>query len=397
MSIAKRISLIETSLTLAISAQAKAMKGQGINVIDFGAGEPDFDTPAYIKEAAEKAIEEGFTKYTPVSGTRELKEAIAEKFKNDNHLNYSPEEILVSCGAKHSIYNAIVSLCDEGDEVILPSPYWLSYPEMIKIAGASPVIIETDQENGFKITPEQLKRAITPKTKLFILNSPSNPTGAVYGKEELLPIREILVKTGIYCISDEIYEKIIYNGQKHTSLASLGQEINKLTITVNGVSKSYAMTGWRIGYAGGAEEIIQAMDTLQSHSTSNPASISQKAALAALKGPQKETEKMVAEFARRRDFIMEKLDSIKQISCLKPRGAFYLFANISKLKGKSFRGKIITDSVSLAAILLAETRVAAVPGKAFGADNYLRFSYATSLDNIEEGLKRIKQFIEQII
>lgn len=233
-----------------------------------------------------------------------------------------PEEILVSCGAKHSIYNDIVSLCDEGDEVILPSPYWVSYPEMIKIAGARSVIIETDEENNFKITPEQLKRAITPKTKLFILNSPSNPTGAVYGKEELLPIREILVKTGIYCISNEIYEKIIYDQQKHISLASLGQDIKKLTITVNGVSKYYAMTGWRIGYAAGAKEIIRAMDTLQSHSTSNPASISQKAALAALKSPQKETEKMVAEFARRRDFIMEKLDSIKEIFCLRPRGHF---------------------------------------------------------------------------
>ncbi len=396
MPVSKRITSVKTSLTLAISARAKAMKKQGVDVIGFGAGEPDFDTPDYIKKAAEKAIEEGFTKYTPASGTGELKEAIVEKFKNDNRLSYSPEEILVSCGAKHSIYNAIVALCDEGDEAILPSPYWVSYPEMLKIAGAKAVIIETDQENGFKITPGQLKRAITPKTKLFIFNSPSNPTGAVYSKEEMLSLAGILVKSGIYCISDEIYEKIIYDGQKHISIASLGQDIKNLTITVNGVSKSYAMTGWRIGYAGGPEEIIRAMGTLQSHSTSNPASISQKAAFAALKGSQEEVEKMVAEFVRRRDFMIEKFNSIKEISCLKPQGAFYLFPNISKLIGRSFKGKRIEDSVSLAETLLAETRVAAVPGKAFGADNYLRFSYAASLKDIEEGLKRIKQFIEQV-
>lgn len=396
MSISKRVNLISSSPTLAITARAKQMKQEGIDVIGFGAGEPDFDTPAHIKEAAKKAIDSGFTKYTPASGMKELKEAICRKFENDNNLDYSPEEIIVSCGAKHSIFNAILTLCHEDDEVILPSPYWVSYPEMIKVAGAKPVILKATPENNFKITPQQLQEAITSKTKLLILNSPSNPTGMVYPKNELLPISKILTEKGIFCISDEIYEKIIYDGQTHISIASLTPEIKKLTIVVNGVSKSYSMTGWRIGYAAGPKEIIQAMSNLQSHSTSNPTSISQKAALAALEGPQEPLCNMVAEFVKRRDYMVERLNSIKEISCLKPRGAFYVFPEVSQIIGRIFKGEIIKDSVFLAEILLDEANVAVVPGSVFGADEYLRLSYATSMKNISKGLECIERLINKL-
>lgn len=396
MSISKRVNLISSSPTLAITARAKQMKQEGIDVIGFGAGEPDFDTPAHIKEAAKKAIDSGFTKYTPASGMKELKEAICRKFENDNNLDYSPEEIIVSCGAKHSIFNAILTLCHEDDEVILPSPYWVSYPEMIKVAGAKPVILKATQENNFKITPQQLQEAITSKTKLLILNSPSNPTGMVYTKDELSSISNTLTEKGIFCISDEIYEKIIYDGQAHISIASLGSQIKRLTIVVNGVSKSYSMTGWRIGYAAGPKEIIQAMSNLQSHSTSNPTSISQKAALAALEGPQEPLCNMVAEFVKRRDYMVERLNSIKEISCLKPRGAFYVFPEVSQIIGRIFKGEIIKDSVFLAEILLDEANVAAVPGSVFGADEYLRLSYATSMKNISKGLERIEGLINKL-
>jgi len=397
MSISKRVNLISSSPTLAITARAKQMKQEGIDVIGFGAGEPDFDTPAHIKEAAKKAIDSGFTKYTPASGMKELKEAICRKFENDNNLDYSPEEIIVSCGAKHSIFNAILTLCNEDDEVILPSPYWVSYPEMIKVVGAKPVILKATQENNFKITPQQLQETITPKTKLLILNSPSNPTGMVYTKDELSSISNTLTEKGIFCISDEIYEKIIYDSQAHISIASLAPEIKKLTIVVNGVSKSYSMTGWRIGYAAGSKEIIRAMSNLQSHSTSNPTSISQKAALAALEGPQEPLCNMVAEFVKRRDYIVERLNSIKEISCLKPQGAFYVFPEVSQIIGRIFKGEIIKDSVFLAEILLDEANVAAVPGSVFGADEYLRLSYATSMKNISKGLERIEGLINKIL
>lgn len=397
MSISKRVNLIGPSPTLAITAKAKQMKQDGIDVIGFGAGEPDFDTPIHIKEAAKKAIDSGFTKYTPASGIKELKEAICKKFKNDNNLDCSPGEILVSCGAKHSIFNAILTLCDEDNEVILPSPYWVSYPEMIKVAGAKPVILKTTQENNFKITPQQLQEAITSKTKLLILNSPANPTGMVYTKDELQLLSNVLVAAGIYCISDEIYEKIIYDGQEHISIASLGPPIKRLTIVVNGVSKSYSMTGWRIGYAAGPKEIIQAMSNLQSHSTSNPTSISQKAALAALEGPQEPLFNMIAEFVKRRDHVVERLNSINGISCLKPQGAFYVFPDVSQIIGKTFKGEIIKDSVFLAEILLDEANVAVVPGSAFGADEYLRLSYATFMENISRGLQRIQGLINKIL
>ena len=394
MSISRKVSLISSSPTLRITAKAKEMKLQGIDVISFGAGEPDFDTPAHIREAAKKALDRGFTRYTPASGIKELKEAICKKFREDNNLMFSPEEILVSCGAKHSIFNAVLALCDEGDEVILPSPYWVSYPEMIKVAGGKPVVLKTTQEDDFKIKPELLREAITSRTKLFILNSPSNPTGMVYAQDELKLLSNILVDSGIYCISDEIYEKIIYDGEEHVSIASLGEKIKKLTVVINGVSKSYSMTGWRIGYAAGSKEIISAMSNLQSHSTSNPTSISQMAALEALSGPQEQVVEMVDEFRKRRDYITDRLNEITGISCLKPKGAFYAFPNVSEIFKKDSRVK---DSISLAEMLLAEANVAVVPGAAFGDDGYIRLSYATSLKNIEEGIKRIKKFVEETL
>jgi len=395
--LSKRVSLISPSPTLAITAMAKRMKAEGIDVIGFGAGEPNFGTPVHIKNAAKKALDEGFTKYTPASGMLELKEAICRKLEDDNGLYYEPDEILVSCGAKHSIFNAVLALCDEGDEVILPSPYWVSYPEMIKVAGAKSVMIKTTQENNFKITPRQMREAVSSNTKLFILNSPSNPTGMVYTKDELKAISEILVEAGIYCISDEIYEKIIYDGQEHISIRSLSPEMKELTIVVNGVSKTYSMTGWRIGYAAGPRKLIQAMSNLQSHSTSNPTSISQMAAISALQGPQDEVGKMVSEFKKRRDYIVERLDRISGISYLKPQGAFYVFPDISRIIGKSFNGQVIKNSVSLAQLLLSEARVAVVPGAAFGADEYLRLSYATSKENIREGLDRIEEFVGKVL
>ncbi len=398
MNLAKRMAKIKPSPTLAVSAKAKAMKARGIDVIGFGAGEPDFDTPDHIKQAAIKAIESGFTKYTPAGGIPELKQAVCEKFKKDNNLDYQSEEIIVSCGAKHSIFNAIMALCDESSEAIIPSPYWLSYPQMIKPTGAKAVIVETTQRDNFKITPGKLRRAITPKTKLLILNSPSNPTGMVYTTDELQSIAKVISEAGIFCISDEIYEKIIYDNQQHISIASLGEKIKELTVVINGVSKSYSMTGWRIGYAAGSKEIIQAMGNLQSHSTSNPTSIAQVAATAALTGPQQEVKKMVEEFKRRRDYMIEKINKINGISCLKPQGAFYVWVDISGiLKQAKYKGKPVKDSLSLTDIILSEARVAAVPGSVFGADNYLRLSYATSMQNINQGLSRLEEFINKIL
>ena len=397
MCLSKRISQISPSVTLAITAKAKQMKAEGFNIIGFGAGEPDFDTPSHIKNAAKVAIDAGFTKYTPASGTKELKEAVCKKFKIDNDLDYKPEKILISCGAKHSLYNAIVAICSEGDEVIIPSPYWVSYPEMVKASGAMPVILKATKKNNFKILPIQLREAITPKTKLFILNSPSNPTGMIYSKDELQEIAQILVEKGIYCISDEIYEKIIYDGQKHVSIASVNDKIKNITIVINGVSKAYSMTGWRIGYAAGPKEIIKAMSNLQSHSTSNPTSIAQMAALAALEGTQEPVSIMVSEFKKRRDYIVERLNSIEGVSCIKTQGAFYVFPDVSKLFGKSFNGKEIKDSMSLTELLLNEAKVAVIPGVAFGSDENLRLSYASSIDNIEEGLNQIDKFIKTIL
>jgi len=396
MSISKRISSISPSVTLAITAKVKHMKQQGVDVIGFGAGEPDFDTPGHTKQAAKDALDSGFTKYTPTSGIKELKEAICRKFNEDNRLDYSPEEVLVSCGAKHSIFNAVLTLCEKGDEVILPSPYWVSYPEMVKLTGAKLVIVETGEENNFKVTEGQLKKVISSKTKLLILNSPSNPTGMVYTKDELVPISNILMEGNVFCISDEVYEKFIYDGVEHLSIASLGERIKDLTVVVNGVSKSYSMTGWRIGYAAGPKEVIRAMSNLQDHSTSNPASISQYAAVEAIGGSQEDLKKMVEEFKKRRDYIVERINSIKGLSVVRPQGAFYCFVNVKSLLGKYFENILIKDSLTLADLLLTKSRVAIVPGCVFGDDNYIRLSYATSVENIVKGLERIEQFTRKV-
>jgi aspartate aminotransferase len=387
---------LKPSPTLAINAKAKSMQAQGIRVISFGAGEPDFDTPGNIKKAAIKAIEEGFTKYTPVGGIDELKDAVIHKFKRDNHLIYKRSEILVSCGGKHSFYNLAQALFDRGDEVIIPAPYWVSYPPMISLAEASPVILNTKEENDFKITSDELKRAITTKTKALVLNSPSNPTGCAYTRKELEGIAEIAVSRKFFVISDEIYEKIVYDGFKFTSIASLGEEIKKMTIIVHGVAKTYAMTGWRIGYTAGPEEIISAMNNIQSQSTSNPTSIAQKASVEALMGPQDEVQKMVSAFAQRRNYIVDRLNEIPGVSCYKPSGAFYVFPNFSEYYGKRYQGKRFGNSTDLADYLLDVAKVAVVPGVEFGADPFERLSYATSMEDIREGLDRIEKALKQL-
>lgn len=396
MCLSKRTKLISPSITLEITAKAKKMKKDGIDVIGFGAGEPDFDTPDYIKEEAKKSLDAGFTKYTPASGMPELKKAVCDKLKRDNDLDYNPQEIIISCGAKHSLYNAMQVLCEEGDEVILLSPYWVSYLEQIKVAGAKPVIVETTEENGFKITPEQFNNAITSRTKLLILNSPNNPTGAVYTREELQWIANILVESNIFCISDEIYEKLVYENTDHVSIASLCPGMKRLAIVINGLSKAYSMTGWRIGYAAAPEKIIKAMSNLQSHSTSNPTSFCQAASILALNKQDDSMAKMKEEFSKRRDYIVERLNSIKDISCINPEGAFYVFPKSSKLYGKSFKDCEIRDSISLSKLLLEKANIAVVPGSAFGADNYLRLSYATSMENIIKGMDRLEKFVNSL-
>jgi len=387
---------LKPSPTLAINAKAKAMQAQGIRVVSFGAGEPDFDTPENIKRAAIKSIEEGFTKYTAVGGIDELKDAVIHKFQRDNQLTYKRSQILISCGGKHSFYNLAQALFDRGDEVIIPAPYWVSYPPMVALAEAKPVIIETKEENGFKVTPEELKKAITPRTKALVLNSPSNPTGSAYTKKELEKIAEIAISHKFFVISDEIYEKIVYDGFEFRSIASLGEEIKGRTIIVHGVAKTYAMTGWRIGYAAGPEEIISAMSNIQSQSTSNPTSISQKASVEALIGPQEEVKKMLSAFTERRNYIVDRLNEISGVSCFKPIGAFYVFPNFSEYYGKSYQGKKISNSTELADYFLNVARVAVVPGVEFGADPFERLSYATSMKDIREGIDRIEDALKKL-
>jgi aspartate aminotransferase len=394
--IAKRAKAIKPSPTLAMAAKAKAMKAQGIDVVDFGVGEPDFDTPENCKQAGIKAIQSGFTKYTPASGTDELKEAVLEKFRKDNGLSYEKSQVLISCGAKHSLYNIAEALFDPGDEVIIPAPYWVSYPDQVLLNDATPVIVETTEQEGFRISAAKLEKAVTGKTKAFILNSPSNPTGLAYDRKTLEEIAAVAVKHKIYVISDEIYEKLVYDGFKHCSIASLGPEIKDLTVVVNGVSKSHAMTGWRIGYAAGPKDVITAMANIQSQSTSNPASISQKAALEALRGPQEFLPVMNAEFDKRRKYMVERLNSMPGISCLMPVGAFYAFPNVSKLYGTSAGSKVIRSSGDMAAYLLEDARVALVSGDSFGADAYIRLSYATSMENIIKGLNRIEEALKKL-
>ena len=394
--LSNRAKSLKPSPTLAINAKAKSMLAQGIHVISFGAGEPDFDTPDNIKKSAKKAIDEGFTKYTPVGGIDELKDAIIKKFQRDNKLTYKRSEILVSCGGKHSFYNLAQAIFDQGDEVIVPAPYWVSYPPMVALANATPVIIETTEKNGFKITPEELRKAITMKTKALILNSPSNPTGSAYTKKEMEKIAEIAISKNIFVISDEIYEKIVYDGFEFISIASLSEEMKKKTIIVHGVAKTYAMTGWRIGYTAGSEEIISAMNNIQSQSTSNPTSISQKASVEALSGPQDEVTRMVDAFAQRRNYIVDRLNEIPGVSCYKPVGSFYVFPNFSSYYGKSYQSKKIENSTVLADYLLDVAKVAVVPGVEFGADPFERLSYATSMEDIKEGLNRIEEALMKL-
>ncbi len=393
MELSKKALTISPSSTLAIDAKAKKMKADGIDVIGFGAGEPDFDTPAHIKEAAIKAINEGFTKYTPASGTLELKQAVCRKFIKDNGLEYAPSNIVISNGAKHSLVNAFQAICNPGDEVIIPAPFWVSYPEMVKLADGVPVVLNTTEEDGFKFTIKQIENAITGKTKAIVINSPSNPTGMIYSKELLQEVADLAVSKGIYVISDEIYEKLIYDGFEHVSIASFNEKIKELTIVVNGVAKTYAMTGWRIGYTASNAKIAEIMGNVQSHATSNPNSIAQKAAQAALDGPQDEVGVMKAEFVKRRDYMIEKINSIPGLSCIKPNGAFYVMMNISKIIGKELYGTKINGSDDFANLLLEKANVALVPGSGFATDIHVRLSYATSLKNITEGLNRIEKFL----
>ncbi|HEY6010689.1 MAG TPA: pyridoxal phosphate-dependent aminotransferase [Nitrospirota bacterium] len=391
MTIAKRAQAIKPSPTLATAAKAKAMKAQGIDVVDFGVGEPDFDTPENVKQAGIKAIQSGFTKYTPAGGTDELKAAVVDKFRTDNGLQYEKSQVLISCGAKHSLYNIAEALFDPDDEIIIPSPYWVSYPDQVLLNDAKPVIVETTEQEGFRISAAKLEKAVTRRTKAIVLNSPSNPTGLAYDRKTLEEVAAVAVKHNIYVISDEIYEKLVYDGFKHISIASLDPKIKELTIVVNGVSKSHAMTGWRIGYAAGPKDVITAMANIQSQSTSNPTSISQKAALEALRGPQDFIQTMNVEFDKRRKYMVERLNSMPGVSCLMPVGAFYAFPNISKLFGKSANGKPLRNSTDVATYLLEEAQVALVSGDAFGADAYIRLSYATSMENIQKGLDRIEK------
>jgi aspartate aminotransferase len=375
------------SLTLAIDSKAKAMRAEGIDVCGFGAGEPDFDTPEHIKEAAIKALQEGFTKYTPSAGLPELRTAISEKYAADNNIDYKPSQVIVSNGAKQSCYNAILACCEPGDEVIIPAPYWLSYPDMVRLVGAEPVIVQTKASNSYKMTAEEFENAMTPRTKMVIINSPGNPTGSVYTREELEALVEVALTEDIFILSDEIYEKLIYDDASHVSVASLSKEAYDLTITVNGFSKAYAMTGWRLGYLGAPEAIAKVIDSLQSHSTSGPNSFAQKGAVAALKGSQQCVTDMRDEFNVRREYMYERLAAIPNLSAVKPLGAFYMLADISKFG---------LSSTNFADRLLSKAEVAVVPGIAFGDDKTVRLSYATDLETIKTGLDRIEQFCRTI-
>ncbi|MTI84608.1 MAG: pyridoxal phosphate-dependent aminotransferase [Firmicutes bacterium] len=396
MELNERAKNISPSPTLSIDAKAKQMLAEGAKVINFGAGEPDFDTPESIKQAAVKAIDKGMTKYTPVAGIPPLKEALIKKFEVDNDLHYKPSQIVVSAGAKHSLYNAFMVLCQPGDEVLLPAPYWVSYLEQIKLTGAFPLIVQTREENGFKLTPQELRSALTDRTRLIVLNSPSNPTGAVYTKDELKALGEVLLESNIAIISDEIYERLIYDGEKHVSIAQLNPGLKEKTVIINGVSKAYAMTGWRIGYAAAPAKVAKAMTDLQSHSTSNPTSIAQVAAQEAIEGPQDQAGKMVKQFDKRRKYMVERLQAMPGLSCNMPKGAFYVFPSIKGLMGKSYQGRKINGASDLASIILDDVQVAIVPGVAFGDDSCFRLSYATSMENIKEGLDRIEGVLKDL-
>ena len=385
MKLATRVSQVTPSLTLAIAAKAKAMKADGIDVCSFSAGEPDFDTPQHIKEAAKQALDQGKTKYGPAAGEPKLRSAIAQKLQTDNSLCYAAENVIVTNGGKQSLFDLMLALIDLGDEVIIPAPYWLSYPEMVKLAGGVPVILSTDIQSGFKITPDQLRQAITPRTKLFILNSPSNPTGMVYTPDEIRAIAQVVVEQNIWVVSDEIYEKILYNGAEHLSIGAAGPEIYERTLVSSGFAKAYSMTGWRVGYLAGPVELIQAVTKIQGHSTSNVCTFAQYGAIAALESPQDCVEQMRQAFAERRQVMLDHLNAIPGLTCPKPDGAFYLFPNISK-----------TGLTSLAFCdnLLESQQVAAIPGIAFGANDCIRLSYATDMATIEKGMERLSTFVQ---
>ncbi|MEM7014182.1 MAG: pyridoxal phosphate-dependent aminotransferase [Verrucomicrobiota bacterium] len=381
--VAERIQQLTPSMTLSITSQAKKMRDEGIDVCSFGAGEPDFDTPDFIKAAAADALHEGKTKYTPAAGIPELREAIAEKLLLENNVEYDKQQVIVNNGAKHSLFNAMTAVCDPGDEVIIPAPYWVSYPEMVRTAGAEPVIVETKFENGWKMTPDEFEDAMSPRTKMVIINSPGNPTGAVYSKEELAKLGEVASYEDILIISDEIYEKLIYNEREHVSIASISEELKNLTITINGFSKAYSMTGWRLGYTAAPPEIAKAISAIQSHTTSNPCSFAQYGALAAVKADQNFVGDMRDEFDMRRQYMLNRLQGIKNVKVVEPEGAFYFLVDTSATEIKS---------VNLAEKLLSRYHVAAVPGIAFGHDYSVRLSYATGLDVIKEGLDRFEDF-----
>lgn len=390
MKLAKRVSVLSPSPTLAITAKANELKRQGVDVVGLGAGEPDFNTPLHIIEAAEKAMREGRTKYTATAGIPELIQAIREKFERDNNLSYGPKQIIVTNGGKHALFNLFMALLDPGDEVIIPIPYWVSYPEMVKVADGVPVYIEGPESNEFKITADQVKAAITPRTRALIINSPSNPTGSLYTRKELEEIADVCLTHNVLMVSDEIYEKLIYDGQEHISVANLSKETYENTIIINGMSKPYSMTGWRMGYAAGNQELIQAMVDLSSHSTSNPTSFAQYGAVAALTGTQEPLEMMKKEFVKRRDRVVELLNQIEGISCLKPQGAFYVFPNVTEAMKKMG----YTDVDQWSEALLEQEKVALIPGSGFGAPNNVRISYAASMEQLEKGIERIKRFVE---
>jgi len=395
MSFTKRSQNIQPSQTMAITALVDSLRREGKDILDLGAGEPDFDTPDVIKEAGIRAIREGFTKYTPASGTLELKKAICEKIETDYGIEYSPPEILVNCGAKHAVVNVLLALCEQGDEVIIPAPYWTSYPEQVRFVDATPVILETDESTDFKISPKQLENAVNSNTKLLILNSPSNPTGSVYSQSELSGLAEVIKKHNFHVLSDEIYDKIIYDGFNHVSLAAF-TELRDRVILVNGVSKSYAMTGWRIGYMAGNSELIKAAAKIQSHTTSNPCSISQRASIAALQADDAIVADMVCAFDRRRKYLAEQLTVIPKIKCDLPKGAFYMFPNVSPYFGCKYNGKTIENSMDFCSFLLQEAGVAFVPGEAFGSSRNVRISYATSMENLRETISRLTRALVQL-
>ena len=396
LTLSNKAKAVKPSSTLAITAKAKELKAKGIDVVGFGAGEPDFNTPDNINNAAIKAIKEGFTKYTPASGIMELKQAISRKFKSFNHLNYEPEQIVISNGGKHSLINVFAAILNPGDEVMIPAPYWLSYPEMVKLEDGIPVPVATKKENGYKVTVEELEQAYTDKTKALVLNSPCNPTGMLYTREELEKIAAFIVEKDIYVVSDEMYEYLTYDGAEHVSIGSLNDEIFARTITVSGVSKSYAMTGWRIGYTGSSLEIAKLMSSVQSHSASNPNSIAQKATVEAITGPQETIAYMREQFDKRRKYMVERIAKMPHVSCVEPKGAFYVFIDVEEATAMKYKGEVVGSSAKLADIMINDFNVALIPCEDFGIENHVRLSYAISLENIEKGLDRFEAFLNTL-